>query len=165
MGKLVGTSPLDVKDFAAQSRTFEKVAVYDEWRKNVSASPGGENAQELLIGLAPRELFEALGVQPLLGRLFTAEEGLAGRNHVALITESLWRTRFQRDPKILGRTLTINDQPYTIIGVVLDVDSGMDKRELQPAARGISVGAISAGARRVERAVAKWAAVQGRSGC
>jgi hypothetical protein len=123
-GKPVGTSAPDEKDFAAQSRTFEKMAVYDEWRKNVSPSPEGENAQELLVGLAPRELFEALGVQPLLGRLFTAEEGLAGRNHVALITESFWRTRYGRNPKILGWTLTINDQPYTIIGVVADVIPG-----------------------------------------
>ena len=123
-GKPVGTSAPDVKDFAAQSRTFEKMAVYDEWRKNVSASPGGENPEELLVGLAPRELFEALGVQPLLGRLFTAEEGLAGRNHVALITENFWRTRFQRDPNILGRTLSINNQPYTIIGVVPNVIPG-----------------------------------------
>jgi predicted permease len=123
-GKPVGTSAPDVKDFAAQSRTFEKIAVYDEWPKNMSVSAGGENAEELLVGLAPRELFEALGVQPVLGRLFTAEEGLAGRNHVTLITESFWRTRFQRDPNILGRTLTVNDQPYTIIGVVPDVIPG-----------------------------------------
>jgi putative ABC transport system permease protein len=123
-GKPVGPSPPDVKDFIAQSRTFEKMAVYDEWRKNVSVSAGGEGAQELLVGLAPRELFEALGVRPLLGRLFTAEEGLPGRNHVALITETFWRTRFQHDPKILERTLTINNQPYTIIGVVPDVIPG-----------------------------------------
>lgn len=123
-GKPIGPSPPDVKDFAAQSRTFEKMAVYDEWSKNVSASPGGENPQELMVGLAPRELFEALGVQPLLGRLFTADEGLAGRNHVAMITESFWRTRLQRDWKVLGRTLTINDQPYTIIGVIPDVIPG-----------------------------------------
>jgi predicted permease len=123
-GKPVGTSAPDVKDFAAQSRTFEKIAVYDEWRKNVSISPGSEDAQELLVGLAPRELFEALGVQPLLGRLFTAEEGLAGRNHVAMITEGFWRTRFQRDPKILERTLIVNNQPYMIIGVIPDVIPG-----------------------------------------
>jgi len=122
--KPVGTSPPDVKDFAAQSRTFEKIAVYDEWRKNVSTSANGGDAEEMLVGLAPRELFEALGVHPLLGRLFTAEEGLAGRNHVAVITESFWRTRYQRDAKILGRTLTINDQPYTIIGVVPDAIPG-----------------------------------------
>jgi putative ABC transport system permease protein len=123
-GKPVGTSPLDVRDFAAQSRTFEKMAVYDEWPKNVSTAPGGESPEELLVGLAPRELFEALGVEPILGRLFTAEEGLAGRNHVALVTESFWRTRFQCNPKILGRRLTINDLPYTIIGVVPDVIPG-----------------------------------------
>jgi putative ABC transport system permease protein len=123
-GKPVGTSAPDVKDFAAQSRTFEKMAVYDEWRKNVSVSKGGENAQELMVGLAPRELFEVLGVQPLLGRLFTADEGLAGRNHVAIITDTFWKGHFRRDPKILGRTLTINDQPYTIIGVIPDVIPG-----------------------------------------
>jgi putative ABC transport system permease protein len=123
-GKPVGTSAPDVKDFAAESRTFEKMAVYDEWSKNVSASAGGENPQELMVGLAPKELFEALGVQPLLGRLFTADEGLAGRNHVTLIGESFWRTSFQRDPKILGRTLTVNDQPYTIVGVVPDTIPG-----------------------------------------
>jgi len=122
--KPVGTSAPDVKDFVALSRTFEKMAVYDEWRKNVSVSPGGENAQELLVGLAPPELFEALGVQPLMGRLFTTEEGLAGRNHVALITESFWRTHFQRDPKILGRTLTINNRPYKIVGVIPGVIPG-----------------------------------------
>jgi putative ABC transport system permease protein len=73
---------------------------------------------EVLVGLATPEFFEALGVQPLLGRLFTAEEGLEGRNHVALIIEPFWRSHYQRDPKILGRTLIINDQPYTIIGVL-----------------------------------------------
>jgi MacB-like periplasmic core domain len=154
-GKPVGPSPPDVKDFIAQSRTFEKMAVYDEWRKNVSVSAGGEGAQELLVGLAPRELFEALGVRPLLGRLFTAEEGLPGRNHVALITETFWRTRFQHDPKILERTLTINDHRGSP-----RCNSGMDKRKLQPAARAVRVGAISAVSRRVERAVAKRAGLR-----
>ena len=50
-GKPVGTSPPDVKDFAAESRSFEKMAVYDEWRKNGSVSPGGKNAQELMVGV------------------------------------------------------------------------------------------------------------------
>jgi hypothetical protein len=114
-GKPVGVSGPDLRDFATQSHTFEKMAIYDQWAKNVSTSPRGQDAAEVLVGLAPPEFFEALGVQPLLGRLFTAEEGLEGRNHVALITETFWKTHYQRDPKILGRTLSINDQPYTII--------------------------------------------------
>src|SRR6185437_6289544 len=123
-GKPVGTSAPDFRDFAVQNRTFEKLAIYDEWRKNVSSSAGGENAEELLVGLAPREIFEAFGVRPIVGRLFQTEEGLPGRNHVAVITETFWRTHYQQDPKILARTLSINDQPYTIIGVVPDVIPG-----------------------------------------
>lgn len=117
-GKPVGVSGPDWRDFAAQNQTFDKVAIYDQWRKNVSTLPRGDDAAEVLVGLARPEFFEALGVQPLLGRPFTAEEGVEGHNHVALITETFWKTHYQRDPKILGRTITINDQPYTIIGVL-----------------------------------------------
>jgi predicted permease len=117
-GKPVGMSGPDLRDFVTQSHTFEKMAIYDQWPKNVSTSPRGDDGAEVLVGLATPEFFEALGVQPLLGRLFTAEEGLEGRNHVALIIEPFWRSHYQRDPKILGRTLIINDQPYTIIGVL-----------------------------------------------
>ena len=94
------------------------MAIYDQWRKNVTTSPRGDDAEEVLVGLAPREFFETLGIQPIQGRLFTAEEGLEGRNHVALITETFWKSHYQRDPKILGRMMSINDQPYAIIGVL-----------------------------------------------
>ena len=94
------------------------MAIYDQWRKNVTTSPHGDDAEEVLVGLAPREFFETLGIQPIQGRLFTAEEGLEGRNHVALITETFWKSHYQRDPKILGRMMSINDQPYAIIGVL-----------------------------------------------
>jgi predicted permease len=117
-GNRIGPSPPDMRDFAAQNRTFEKLAVYDQWRKNVSTQPNGADAEEIQVGLAPAEFFESLGVQPLLGRLFTAQEGEPGHNHVALITERFWASRYQRDPRVLGRMLTINDQPYTIVGVV-----------------------------------------------
>jgi putative ABC transport system permease protein len=117
-GKPVGVSPPDLLDFATQSHSFEKMAVYDQWRKNVSTSPRGDDAAEVAVGLAPAEFFDALGIQPLLGRLFTAKEGQEGRNHVALITETFWKNHYQRNPNILGRKLIINDQPYTIVGVL-----------------------------------------------
>jgi putative ABC transport system permease protein len=117
-GKPVGVSAPDWRDFATQNQTFEKMAIYDQWRKNVSTSSRGDDAAEVLVGLTPPEFFEALGIQPLLGRLFTPEEALEGRDHVALITETFWKSHYQRDSKILGRTMSINDQPYTIIGVL-----------------------------------------------
>ncbi len=119
-GHPVGPSPLDMRDFIAHNHTFEKLAVYDQWRKNVSTSQNGDDPHATVVGLAPPEFFEALGVHPILGRMFTAEEGLNGRNHVALIIESFWTAHYHRDPAILGHTLTINDQPYTVIGILPD---------------------------------------------
>jgi hypothetical protein len=66
-GKPVGVSLSDCHDYAAQNHTFEKMAIYDQWAKNVSTSPRGDDAAEVLVSLAPAEFFEALGVQPLLG--------------------------------------------------------------------------------------------------
>jgi hypothetical protein len=54
----------------------------------------------------------------MLERFFTAEEGLEGRHHIALIRDAFWKSHYQRDPKILGRTMSINDQPYTTIEVL-----------------------------------------------
>ena len=117
-GKPVGMSGPDWRDFAAENQTFEKMAIYDQWRKNVSTSPRGDDAEEVRVGLAQPEFFETLSIQPLLGRLFTAEEGQPGRNYVALITDTFWKKHYQRDPAILGQTLSINNRPYTIIGIL-----------------------------------------------
>ena len=117
-GKPLGVSGPDWRDFAAQNQTFEKIAIYDQWRKNVSTSESGDDPADVLVGLAPPQFFEALGIQPLIGRLFTEEEGLEGRNHVALITETFWKIHYRHNPRIVGQMLTINDLPYTIIGVL-----------------------------------------------
>jgi len=114
----MGPSAPDMRDFADRNHTFDKLAVYDQWRKNVSTSRDGANAEEINVGLASADFFEALGVRPVMGRLFTANEGEAGHNHVAVISEKFWASRYQRDPRVLGRTLTINDQQYTIVGIV-----------------------------------------------
>ncbi|HTV14008.1 MAG TPA: ABC transporter permease [Acidobacteriaceae bacterium] len=117
-GTRMGPSPPDMRDFAAQNHTFMKLAVYDQWRKNVSTLPSGSDAEEVAVGLAPPDFFQSLGVEPILGRLFTADEGVEGHNHVALITDLFWQSHYQRDPRVLGRTITINDEPYTIVGVI-----------------------------------------------
>src|SRR5205085_12431526 len=69
-GNLVGPSPLDLRDFAAQNHTFEKMAVYDVWRKNVSFTSGSIEPEQMRVGLVPREYFEVLRIKPLMGRLF-----------------------------------------------------------------------------------------------
>ena len=115
-----GPSPADARDYARRNHTLQYFTMYDYWRKNVSVGDD-KQAQEMAVGLTPAEYFEALGIRPLLGRLFTPEENEAGKNYVAVISEPFWRERLQHDPKVLGRTLRINDESYTIVGVIPDV--------------------------------------------
>jgi putative ABC transport system permease protein len=115
-----GPSPADARDYARRNHTLEYFSMYDYWRKNVSLGNGDKQPQEMAVGLTPSEYFEALGIRPLMGRLFTTEENETGKNCVAVISESFWWQRFRSDPNVLGRTLRINDESYTVVGVIPD---------------------------------------------
>jgi predicted permease len=116
---LPGPSPVDGLDYARRNHTFEHFAMYDYWRKNVSGD--GFEAREMAVGLTPAEYFETLGINPIKGRLFTADENTFGKHFVAVISTGFWHDRFNDDPHVLGRTLRINDEPYTVVGVVPDI--------------------------------------------
>jgi putative ABC transport system permease protein len=115
----VGPSPPDGLDYAERNRTLEHFVMFDYWRKNVSTIGNGA-PEEMPVGLTPAEYFETLGIHPTLGRLFSKTENLFGRHYVAVISDSFWRDRFAADPRALGRTIRINDEDYTVIGVVPD---------------------------------------------
>jgi putative ABC transport system permease protein len=114
-------SPLDVRDFAAATRDFEGMIVYDHWRKNVSGILGSTEAEETVVGLVPGKYFDLLRIRPILGRVFSDAESVYGRHYVAIISRRFWQTRFGADPGILARTLRINGETYSIVGVVPDV--------------------------------------------
>jgi putative ABC transport system permease protein len=111
-------SALDIRDVAAMARGIERLVVYDQWRKNVQFPNG--RPQEMVVGLVPGEYFQTLGIRPILGRLFTDDENRFGANHVAAISRRLWRDRYRSAPDVLGRSLLINDESYTIVAVMPD---------------------------------------------
>jgi predicted permease len=79
----------------------------------------GRGDPEQLVGLhASAALLPVLGLEPLLGRNFSADEDRRGGERVALIGHAKWQERFNRDPSVLGQTLTLDGAPYTIIGVL-----------------------------------------------
>lgn len=123
-GAIIGPSPLDGRDFVSENRTFEKMVVCDSWRKNVSLDKGSAEPEQREIGLVPAEYFEVLEVKPLKGRLFTADENRWGNQFEAILSYDFWQTKFQGDPAILGKTIRINDEPYTIIAVMPRGDLG-----------------------------------------
>jgi putative ABC transport system permease protein len=79
---------------------------------------GGANAERLGGARVSASLFQMLGVRPALGRLFSSAEDRPGQNRVAVISDALWRGRFGADPSVIGRTVTLNDASYVVIGVL-----------------------------------------------
>jgi predicted permease len=92
----------------------------------------GRGDAEQVIGLhASASLLPALGLEPLLGRNFSADEDRPGGEPVALVSHRLWQQRFNRDPSILGQALTLNGAPYTIIGVLPEAASNFPLAQFQ----------------------------------
>jgi len=120
-GRPGGPSPMDMRDFRQSSHSFENMAVYDTWRKNVSFDDTQTQPEQMVVGLVPGAYFEILDVKPIMGRLFTEDESEVGRNYLAAISARLWKSRYGGDKAILGRNIRINDELYTIVAVMPDV--------------------------------------------
>jgi len=116
-----GPSAPDVRDFAQRSRSFQKMVVYDTWRKNISFGESAGQPEQMGVGLVPAAYFETLDIRPIIGRLFYEDENQEGKNYVAAISAQLWRNRFDGDPSVLGRKVRINGEAYTIVAVMPDV--------------------------------------------
>lgn len=103
------------KDWRDQSRSFEAVGAV---RNFVVTMTGIEEAERIPAQNVTASLFDLLGVQPELGRPFDAGEDKAGAPPVALISHSLWQRRFSSSRVVLGQSITLDNQSYSIIGVM-----------------------------------------------
>ena len=106
----------DLRDLGTQGRTFASVTPYQWW--TFSLAEPGQPAEVLNGVVAGANLFTTLGVEPALGRAFTAEEQQAGRDTVVVISDGFWRRKFGADPGIVGRSLRIGGELVTVIGVM-----------------------------------------------
>jgi predicted permease len=92
----------------------------------------GRGDPEQIIGVyASATLLPTLGLEPLLGRNFSADEDRPGGEHVALVSQTLWQQRFNRDPSILGQALTLDGAPYSIIGILPEAASAFPLHQFQ----------------------------------
>jgi len=104
-------------DLRDQNQAFERIAAVREQNFNLT----GIGDPERLNGTeSTHEFFSVIGEQPLLGRLFTAEEDKPGATPVALLSHRFWRRRFGADPNAIGQKLNLNNTIYTVIGVMPD---------------------------------------------
>lgn len=112
-----GVSYLNFTDWQAQSRSFESMAI----AATDEATLTGEGEPARLRGaVVSAGFFQTLGIAPKLGRAFIREEDLPGAGsglNSLILTDSGWRNHFGGDPKIIGRKITLNEQPFLIVGV------------------------------------------------
>ncbi len=111
-------SPDDYLDWKQQTHSFEAMAAafaIPEYGMNIS---GGGEPERAGAALASKEFLPALGIKPVVGRNFLPEEDRPGGPPVVLISHALWQRRFHSDPSAVGRTLTVDGVPRTIVGVV-----------------------------------------------
>jgi putative ABC transport system permease protein len=113
-----GSNPVAVAnylDWRDQSRSFETMAAADYWRPNLT----GIDSPEHLYGLkVTGNLLPMLGIQPLLGRLFVRGEDEPGAEHETILSYGLWQRRFNGDPGVLGRLVTLDGEGYRVVGVM-----------------------------------------------
>jgi predicted permease len=102
-------------DWQRDNRTFSSMAVA---RRYAFSLTGKGEAEQVNAEFVTADFFPLLGVNPILGRTFTQSEELPGAGPVALISEGLWRRKFDAAKDVLGKSITLDGKDYTIIGVV-----------------------------------------------
>jgi hypothetical protein len=113
-GRPVVHSPENFLDVAAQSTAFSGLAAIDTSGVTLT----GQGAAVRLEGAeVSASFFDVLRVRPLHGRGFVAGENEPGRTKVAVLGHTLWRDRYGSDPDVVGRAITLNREPYTVVGV------------------------------------------------
>ena len=108
-------APANYFDLRNQNQSFEELGAFGQLSINLT----GEGEPEQLEGqLVTANVFKLLGVQPTLGRTFASDEDQKGREHVAVLSDGLWARRFNRDPRVINRNITLNGESFTVVGVM-----------------------------------------------
>jgi putative ABC transport system permease protein len=108
-------APADFLDWRTQTQAFERTAAIYDYGVNLTGR--GEPA-EVTAELASADLFPLLGLTPVIGRTFTAQEDGPGGARAVLLSHGLWQRRFGGARDVVGQRVRVDDQPYTVVGVL-----------------------------------------------
>ncbi len=108
-------SALNFLDWQSQTTVFETMVATTGGSLTLTGQ--GEPVM-LRAGRVSAGYFDVFGVKPFMGRTFASDEDKAGKDHVVVLSHRLWATQFGSDPGIVGKALTLNGEPYTVLGVM-----------------------------------------------
>jgi putative ABC transport system permease protein len=115
-GAISTTGFVTVLDWRAQSRSLESIAAMSYWTATITSDGPTERYEGMRVS---HEFFKTLGVTPMLGRDFTAEDDVPAHRRRAILSYSLWQQRFHGDPSVVGRFITLSGvAPYEVLGVL-----------------------------------------------
>jgi predicted permease len=165
------TSWIDYMEYRQQSQTLAGLVAYTNFFGNFAS----EGRSELVVGeIVSDNYFDVLGVPPLLGRAFRADEFVTQQTHpVVVLSHGFWQSRFSADPDVIGESLKLNGVDYTVIGVAPATFRGMLPavraqmwvpammvEEVEPLGNQRYTGGT--GATRIERRGQRWLWMRGR---
>ena len=116
-GTQTGASPTKFNEWREQTNVFQDVSAYDMGGPGFNLT-GGAYPEQVLGIHASVNYFSLFGARPILGRTFTQEEDRPNGGNVVVISYGLWQKRFGGDPNIVGKTISIGNDSYTITGVI-----------------------------------------------
>ena len=113
--KIFAVSPANFLDWHAQSHSFDGMSIFHGTTMTLT---GGSQPEAVAGLVVSNEFFPLLAVTPALGRTFTPEEDRDGHGNVVVLSNGFWQSRFGGDPQAIGKSLTLNGRPFTVIGVM-----------------------------------------------
>jgi putative ABC transport system permease protein len=116
--KNLGISPIEVRELRTRATTVTHLVEYHSMPFVILGGPEPERVQT---GVVSAEFFQTLGVRPLLGRLFEKGEDLPGAPPLLLLSYEYWQQHLGGDPKVIGRSFTMNDRVHTVVGVLPNI--------------------------------------------
>jgi putative ABC transport system permease protein len=105
----------DFRDWREQNTVFDEIGACRKLTFNLT---GGDSPESLPGAYVSASLFTVLGVKPILGRTFLAEEDQPGANRVAVISHGLWQRRFGSDPGLIGKTIQVDGETHIVVGIM-----------------------------------------------
>ncbi len=109
-------SPANFYDWQRDARLFENMAMYSPFRQFTLTTDA--NPKSISAGAVGAEFFQVIGTQPAMGRVFLPEEDAPGKGQVVILSDGFWKRQFAGAQDVIGRTLRLSGEPYTIVGVM-----------------------------------------------
>jgi predicted permease len=114
-GRSMSVSWPNFEDWRDQNQVFEYLGIYRPTTVNLT---GGDRPDRLNAAIASSAMFGVMGLSPIAGRAFSQTDDTRSADRVAIVSERLWRNRFGAEANLVGRSITLNGEPHTVIGIM-----------------------------------------------